>query len=144
MRILMIEDLEHYSNMMVRLLDGLDIDVATSLGEAKVLLGARRYDMMLVDLGLPDSAGLDTLRALKGYKVPKVVLTGQLEVSMEAVELGVADFLHKTDRLEQIYERIMFNVKKIEKAKKPRFSPEVFGQIRACFERSAERELTYA
>lgn len=134
MRILMIEDLEHYSQMLTRLLEGLDIDVASSLAEAHEMLAARRYDMMIVDLGLPDSAGLNTLRALKGYKIPKVVLTGQMNVSEEAVGLGISDFLHKTDRLDQVYERIMFNVAKVKPRK--RFADNVFREIRACFEQS--------
>ena len=56
-------------------------------------------DVVLLDLGLPDSSGLDTFR--RAYRhcptVPIVVLTGAavMEQALEAVREGAADYLFK-------------------------------------------------
>jgi serine phosphatase RsbU (regulator of sigma subunit) len=71
----------------VRLADGL---VQASRGEA---------DVILLDLNLPDSAGLDTFRVIYRHalKTPIVVLSGQDDVALalDAVALGAQDYLPK-------------------------------------------------
>ncbi len=49
------------------------------LGEALRLLSEAHFDVVLLDLGLPDSQGIDTLRRLrdKHRKVAVIVLTGK-------------------------------------------------------------------
>lgn len=58
-----------------------------------------RVDAVLLDLGLPDSSGLDTLTAIVGRfaPVPVVVLTGTAdeETGERAIELGAEDYLEK-------------------------------------------------
>ena len=58
-------------------------------------------DLVLLDLGLPDSVGLDTFTLLKRQapQLPVVVLTGleDEEVALEAVGLGAQDFLPKSE-----------------------------------------------
>ncbi len=70
---------------------------ARSLGEAKPLLAA--VDCVLLDLGLPDTAGLDGLRWLQQHmpKVAVVVLTGLADEHRgeEAVAAGAQDYLVK-------------------------------------------------
>lgn len=60
------------------------------------------YDVILLDLTLPDSRGLDTVRAVmpKAGGIPVVVLTCLEDeaVGLEAIALGAQDFLNK-DRL---------------------------------------------
>lgn len=60
-----------------------------------------QVDIVLLDLGLPDSSGLETLdRMLEiGEMVPVVVLTGldDERVGVEAVEHGAQDYLVKED-----------------------------------------------
>jgi len=59
----------------------------------------RPYDVLLLDLSLPDSSGLKTVRrAQEGApRTPIVVLTGldDEETGMEAVRMGVQDYLIK-------------------------------------------------
>lgn len=56
-------------------------------------------DVVLLDLNLPDSAGLDTFRTLfrHALQVPIVVLSGQedVELAVDAVALGAQDYLPK-------------------------------------------------
>lgn len=69
------------------------------LRDAVKKFSAERFDVILVDLNLPDSEGLNTFRKL--YKVasstPMVVLTGMADenIAIEAVQLGAQDYLTK-------------------------------------------------
>lgn len=45
--------------------EGYLVDTASSCGEARELLSARRYEVVLTDLGLPDDSGLEVLRCVK-------------------------------------------------------------------------------
>lgn len=57
------------------------------------------FDLILTDLGLPDSSGLDTLKQLKetGTNIPIVVLTGlnNEEIALIALKEGAQDYLVK-------------------------------------------------
>jgi DNA-binding response OmpR family regulator len=71
-----------------------------SLGEAlRSLAGDNSFDSVLLDLGLPDSQGLDTLERVraKAPSVPVVVLTGLADemASAEAARMGAYDYLVK-------------------------------------------------
>lgn len=72
---------------------------ADSLAKALRLLAQNAYDAVLLDLSLPDSIGLDTLRQVirANPDVPIVVLSGlhDVEVALEAVQTGAQDYLVK-------------------------------------------------
>lgn len=59
----------------------------------------RQPDLMLLDLQLPDSNGLDLLRGLarEGYSIPTIITTGHgsEQVAVDAFRLGVQDYLIK-------------------------------------------------
>ncbi|EME69611.1 Signal transduction histidine kinase [Paramagnetospirillum caucaseum] len=61
--------------------------------------GAERFDVVLADLGVPDSAGIATLDALTqaAPRLPVVVLTGNDDdaVALEALKRGAQDYLVK-------------------------------------------------
>ena len=69
------------------------------LAEALRLLSEAHFDIVLLDLGLPDSQGLDTLRRLrdKNPRVAVVVLTGNddEELALQALQEGAEDYLVK-------------------------------------------------
>lgn len=72
---------------------------AASLAEERRLLEAAQFDLLLVDLELPDSQGLDTFALLHDLNrnLPIVVLTGLVDetVAMEAMCRGAQDYLEK-------------------------------------------------
>ncbi|HLF78625.1 MAG TPA: ATP-binding protein [Dehalococcoidia bacterium] len=72
---------------------------ATSLAGALAHLESESADVLLLDLGLPDSQGVDTLlRARAGAPhLPIVVLTGldDEEMALESLQLGAQDYLVK-------------------------------------------------
>ncbi len=69
------------------------------LEAAQVLLSTQTFDVVLVDLGLPDSEGIATLRKLIDlhFDIPVIVLTGDLseEQSIGLIKAGAQDYLTK-------------------------------------------------
>jgi PAS domain S-box-containing protein len=75
------------------------IKVAGSLQQAIDYFKNNQVDATLLDLNLPDSSGLDTVRAIMSYQpdAPIVVLTGydDEKTGIEAVRMGTQDYLVK-------------------------------------------------
>src|SRR5712691_5462741 len=69
------------------------------LGAVVQRLAAERFDVVLLDFGLPDSLGLDAFTTLytQAPEVPIVVLTALSDeaVAVEAVQAGAQDYLVK-------------------------------------------------
>jgi signal transduction histidine kinase len=67
-------------------------------------LGTEGFDVVLLDLGLPESTGIDTLeRVIEDFPdLPVVVLTGlrNREVAVEAIRAGAQDYLNKNEHIE--------------------------------------------
>lgn len=80
-------------------LPGIALAQVPSLAAALAALAAQRYDAALLDLNLPDSRGLDTLRELRRHVpgLPVVVLTGMEgdAIAVEAIRHGAQDYLSK-------------------------------------------------
>ena len=79
---------------------GYDIDLVSGISDARQLLAEGRYDLVLLDVNLPDGNGLDLLRDLRknlGTGVPVLVLSGlrQEEVVVRGLELGADDYVTK-------------------------------------------------
>jgi signal transduction histidine kinase len=74
---------------------------AVTLSVAMELLGSGAYDVVLLDLNLPDSQGLDTFTKLhvKFPGVPIVVLTGSQDdrAATRAINEGAQDYLYKDE-----------------------------------------------
>lgn len=75
---------------------GVSCDAAASLAEARALLAGRLYDILIVDVNLPDGRGLSVLTT--GPNAPlAVVMTGddRESTSHEALRAGAADVIAK-------------------------------------------------
>lgn len=72
---------------------------AKRLGQAVEVLRSEPFDLVLLDLGLPDSHGTDTLARLQeaAPRVPVVILTGYEDEAMalKALRMGAQDYLVK-------------------------------------------------
>ena len=99
MKILLVED-DPFQTEVVRhvLEDDHLVNTACTLDLAKSFLDSEHYDVVLLDLGLPDSVGIDTVRALTHYEIPLVVMTGddRYETVDGAMKAGARDFLSKS------------------------------------------------
>ena len=103
--ILLIEDNPGDARLFAEYLD--DSPVEATLRHEQTLqagleaLGETDPDVLVADLGLPDSQGVQTVQAL-GTAVPQlpiVVLTGQddLQAALETQEAGATEYLRKED-----------------------------------------------
>lgn len=86
-----------------------EVTSAAYLEAAILLAKAEHYDVILLDLGLPDAQGIATFeRARAGFgEVPIIVLSGLGDdaVAMRAVEEGAQDFLAKAGVLDDLLPR---------------------------------------
>lgn len=77
----------------------ISLDHVETVADAHANLAARNYDIVLCDLGLPESLGVDTFTALqKGNPgVPVIILSssGGLEDAASCVEAGAAEYVPK-------------------------------------------------
>lgn len=77
------------------------LECADLLSRGLIQLSALNFDVLLLDLNLPDSRGLDTLKTtVKRFpKLPVVVLSGLADdaITVEAVRSGAQDYLVKGD-----------------------------------------------
>jgi signal transduction histidine kinase len=79
----------------------IELEWITTLSSALERLAKGGIDLVLLDLGLPDSSGLDTLSQVKesAPTIPVVVVTGYHDhaVGLKAVQAGAQDYLPKND-----------------------------------------------
>lgn len=109
--ILLLEDNDvdaHHVDVLLHR-SGFTIERVYRLADAVAALHARRFDVILSDLGLPDSTGLDTLNVLLAEcgGVPVIVLSGRDDeaLALRAVAIGAQDFLVKGTTQSQVIER---------------------------------------
>ena len=71
------------------------------LNSAQTLLATKPYDLVLMDLSLPDAHGLDSFLEINKFQptVPIVILSSHTdhETAIQAVQLGAQDYLSKDD-----------------------------------------------
>lgn len=104
MRILYIEDnsvdADLFQRELARQPEPVSVNIASTLEEARHKLGdGESYDLVLIDLKLPDGSGLDLLAEIRKEEIPVavVILTGQgdEESAVTALKAGADDYLIK-------------------------------------------------
>jgi diguanylate cyclase (GGDEF)-like protein len=92
--------------------DAFDVVTAASGTEAASVVSTGKFDLILLDMRLPDMPGTDVVRRMRAdpatRRTPIIIMTGQQEVSveLEALELGVADFVRKPFEPEILVKRV--------------------------------------
>jgi DNA-binding response OmpR family regulator len=111
-RILIAEDEARIASFLEKGLraNGFTTEVAES-GEDALRLGRTgRFDLVILDLGLPDRDGLEVLRHLRaaGTPVPVLVLTARSAVgdTVAALDGGADDYLTKPFRFDELLARV--------------------------------------
>ena len=95
------EDAEHFQELLSprRLGQSIDLTNVVSLREARDILSCEIFDVILLDLSLPDSPKLNTLFRLQdcGINIPIVILTAadDEELALELIAAGAQDYLVK-------------------------------------------------
>jgi DNA-binding response OmpR family regulator len=84
--------------------------VVRSGQEAVKIANRRNFDLLILDLGLPDVDGLDVLAAIRGQgePLPIIVLTARdgLDDTIAGLEGGADDYITKPFRFEELLARI--------------------------------------
>jgi two-component system, cell cycle response regulator CtrA len=112
MRILLIEDDNAQAQSIELMLKSEGFNVyTTDLGEEGIDLGRiYDYDIILLDLNLPDMLGFEVLRSLRMSKVkaPILILTGldTIENKVRGLGLGADDYLTKPFHKDELVARI--------------------------------------
>jgi DNA-binding response OmpR family regulator len=112
MRILLVEDNLHLATSIADGLseDGYSVDVVGTAADG-IERGLRRdFDVMVLDLGLPDRDGIQVLRELRGARinVPVLVLTARdaIDARVLALDAGADDYLVKPFAFAELVARI--------------------------------------
>ncbi len=112
MRLLLVEDNHPLADVICRALQqvGYVIDWAQNKREADNWLTGQNYDVVLLDLGLPDADGGEVLRRLRasGKHVPVLVLSAREAVDerVRLLDLGADDYVVKPIALNELEARI--------------------------------------
>lgn len=119
MHLLVIEDERALCETIVRSLRRLaySVDYCFDGEKALELLGTERYDLVLLDLNLPEVSGFQICRAVKQRSaLPVLVLTSrdQMRDEVHALELGADEYLTKPYRKERLLARIGNVLKRYE------------------------------
>jgi len=111
-KILLIDDEPDFleamaARMRVR---GLKVKTTTSIMNALSMAESERFDVIVMDLMMPEMEGLEALKALKDQKpeLKIILLTGYAtrETEASALKLGAVDLLEKPADIERLLEKI--------------------------------------
>jgi DNA-binding response OmpR family regulator len=110
--LLLIEDNERFAALLRQGLAGagFTVDVLASAKDASAGLETGRWDIVVLDRGLPDADGLDVLTAMRRRcdTTPVLILTahGSLKDRVTGLQSGADDYLVKPFALEELVARL--------------------------------------
>jgi two-component system OmpR family response regulator len=111
-RVLLVEDATGLAEAIQEQIsdDGHAVDWVQSIGFAKNSVRTTDYDLILLDLMLPDGFGIDFLKALRqgGNATPVIILTARDQVSdrIAGLNAGADDYLVKPFDLSELTARV--------------------------------------
>lgn len=112
MKVLIIEDDPSVRALVQAVLkrNEYDVDTAHTVTNGEELASSDNYEMIILDLGLPDGDGLDLCQTIrdKGITTPILILTAEQETDMKVkcLQLGADDYLTKPFDTEELVARI--------------------------------------
>ncbi|MDA8230059.1 MAG: response regulator transcription factor [Magnetospirillum sp.] len=112
MRILIVEDEKDLATLLLRDLeaDGYAVDAASTVAGGLAMATTVHYDIIILDLLLPDGSGTELLTALRQRRIdaPILVLTanGDLDTKVENFDAGADDCLTKPFAIAELLVRV--------------------------------------
>src|SRR6478609_8027288 len=98
-------------------LSGFDTDNATTFQDAWSKITSDHFDLLLMDIGLPDGSGLDLCQKVResGNDVPIVFLSALTDEAtvVKGIKNGADDYLRKPFGLEELKARVNKFVRKL-------------------------------
>lgn len=112
MRILVVEDQSKMAQFLKRGLNevGYAVDLAETGAAAESLNAENDYDLIVLDVGLPDQSGIDTARHLRsdGFEGPILMLTAlsTTKDKVNGLDAGADDYLTKPYSFDELLARV--------------------------------------
>jgi DNA-binding response OmpR family regulator len=117
MRLLVVEDDPMLGDGLRRAFGGAGytVDLMQSGEDALAAASVEHYDLMVLDLGLPDLDGMSVLRALRDRRdpTPVIILTAnhRPDQKVEGLDAGADDYIAKPFDLEELLARVRANIR---------------------------------
>jgi DNA-binding response OmpR family regulator len=111
-RILIVEDEPGMASFIEKGLGsrGYATKVCREGAEATAIASDEDFDLMILDLGLPDVDGLSVLREIRrrGERMPVIILTARDDIGdkVEGLDAGAGDYVTKPFKLEELLARV--------------------------------------
>ncbi len=126
MYLLLVEDDLNLGNALHKLLRAqFNVDWVRNLAAARSRFAAADYDVVLLDLGLPDGDGVQWLEALRaeGCQTPVLIVSARdrLDDRVKGLDTGADDYLVKPFEPEELLARIRALLRRSAGTAQPRF-----------------------
>jgi signal transduction histidine kinase len=109
---------------------------AEQLAQAEQMMSKQAFDIVLLDLGLPDSRGIETVKKFRAInaQISVVVLTGveDEETAIEAIKAGADDYVAKGEMLKYLIVRsIRYTIERKKSESKLRLAKKQAEELQA-------------
>ncbi|MGD9818710.1 MAG: response regulator [Desulfomonilaceae bacterium] len=111
-KILIVDDEERFRVTMSKLLgaEGLDARTAGSAAEALKTLASEAFDVVILDVRMPEMSGVEALKKIKEIDpyLEVIIMTGyaSVDTAREIMSTGAFDYLLKPYSIETLLEKI--------------------------------------
>jgi DNA-binding NtrC family response regulator len=130
-RILVVDDEAEIRGLLKEILadEGYEVEVAADAAQARAIRQQREFDLVLLDIWMPDTDGITLLREWTqqpGLAWPVVMMSGHgtVETAVEATRLGAFDFVEKPLSLAKLLRTVE---RALDTARQPRQANRTLG-----------------
>jgi two-component system OmpR family response regulator len=126
MRILIVEDDDVLGSGLMRILqaEGYAVDLMPRGEQATLAAGRERFDLVILDVGLPGIDGFEVLRRLRedAQRMPVLVLTARDTVDdrVHGLDLGADDYMAKPFAMPELIARVRALIRRSQAQSGPR------------------------
>jgi len=124
-RMLVVDDKANMRHMLETAFEdhGFEIVTASSGDDAVEKLEAEAFDIVITDFNMPGKTGIDVLKAAKTIKADTEVILitayGSIDLAVEAMRLGAADFVTKPFNISDIERKVDKILRRLRPAQTP-------------------------
>lgn len=130
-KILIIEDEKAIRNLISTALqtNGYHFEMASSGTSALLLLSTHQYDMVLIDLGLPDIDGVEIIKKFRTFSTTPIIVVSARsndEDKINALDNGADDYLTKPFNVEELLARVRSTLRRAQYLENKQIEEHIF------------------